>query len=743
MLRQTSPLRVVRSRDCADEGPCRVETGAPLNGGTEVVLDASTPSAAQLAQAQEELTRLTRAVQRSASLFRSIVDNVTDLLAVLDADGGIRYLSRSATTVLGYEPRERLGRTHFELVHPDDLERVRRVWGSLTSGKSTKRLTCRCRHKDGSWRYLESTGANLLADSIVRGIVITARDVTERTEAEVRLRAQDREMRAIVEAVNDIVFEFDGEGRYLGVWAADETKLIHPKNELLGRRVADVLGHDAAMPFLVCIRRVLRTGVAETLEYALTLENGEHRFDARFRRLPNFGGQPDTVRMIIADVTERKCAEEQLRRSEAGYRSLIEHAPVGIYRTTPDDRFMAVNPALVAMLGYRNPEELIGRPITTVFCADLKERDELLSRLRTSGGSVVETEWKKKDGKLVTVRITVRVVHDSGAGTDCFEGLVEDVTDHRLLERQLRVAHRLESVGLLAGGVAHDFNNLLGVIGAGADIAEAQIEQHMDAIRDELHVITSAVQRGGALTKQLLAFARRQPITPRAFLPSEAIGQLLDLLKRLLGVGVSIETDFASTARVEMDPTQFEQVIVNLSVNARDAMPDGGRLTFGTANIDLDEVGCRDCAGARPGQYLMLSVSDTGAGMSEETKARLFEPFFTTKQSDRGTGLGLATVHGIVAQNGGHICVHSEPGRGATFRIYLPRVDEPVGATPLAEQGNQVLKAPDGQTACTDDAVVRHDILEEGTAFLQQPCAPEILVRKVREILDRSASKAT
>ena len=669
------------------------------------------------------------APQASEMRFRALTENSSDIIAILDRDGHLQYASPSSR-ILGYEPGELLGRSTFDYLHHEDEARARHAFGRAVAGDTSGIVEeFRVRHKDGSWRTLEAVVSNLLDMPAVKGIVINCRDVTERERTSAQLRSQERQLQAIVDAVNDVVLELDGEGRYLNIWAADESELARPRTELLGKRVEDVLGLDAARPLAEPLRRVLSTGVPESLEYPLPLADGEHWFLGRLTRLPGIDGGPDSVCMGITDISERKRAEEALKVSEAEHRGLIERAPLGIYRTTPEGRLLAANAAFARMLGYEGPDELLDRDMAQVVYASPDERARLLSRLGPQDDFATETQWKRKDGTSVVVRLNIHVVRGPTRGIECFEGLAEDVTEQRNLEAQFRQAQRLEAVGRLAGGVAHDFNNILTAITGYSELLLADLAAD-DRRREDVEEIRTATQRAAALTRQLLAFSRRQVLQVKVLDLNVVVRTLDRMLRRLIGEDVSLEVALSDgLGAVRADPAQMEQIIMNLAVNARDAMPVGGRLTIESANVVLDETYARVHGGAKPGRYVMLAVSDTGVGMDDVTRSHIFEPFFTTKEPSKGTGLGLATVYGIVKQSGGNIWVYSEPGRGATFRLYMPRVDQqpedseqqatlPVAgghetvllaeddasvrevvARALEQMGYRVLRASDGQVA--------------------------------------------
>ncbi|MGH9492069.1 MAG: response regulator [Terriglobales bacterium] len=375
---------------------------------------------------------------------------------------------------------------------------------------------------------------------------------------------------------------------------------------------------------------------------------------------------------------QRQAAEEALRRSEANLRSLVENAPYAIYKTNVDSgRFVSANPALVEMLGYESEAEVLPLDLASQVYRDPGTRARLLPELeRREHFQDLEIECKRKDGTPLTLRSSGRMVRD-GSGERFFEAIAEDVTERRSLERQLRQAQKMEAVGRLAGGVAHDFNNLLTVIRGYAELMLE--EEDRDKLRRYAESILKTADRTASLTRQLLAFSRKQVLWTRVLDLNAVVAEIQKMLPPLIGEDVHvIVVPGPKLGRVKADPGQLEQVLLNLAINARDAMPKGGKLVLETANVECDEGYCALHPGAQPGSYVMLAVSDNGCGMDPETQSHIFEPFFTTKPKDKGTGLGLATVYGIVKQSGGHVWVYSEPGIGTTFKVYLPRVEEAV-----------------------------------------------------------------
>ncbi len=410
----------------------------------------------------------------------------------------------------------------------------------------------------------------------------------------------------------------------------------------------------------------------------------------------------------VRDISERKRAEEALRSSEARYRELVQGAAYGIYRATLDGKILFANPAMVKMLGYESAREVLrlntARDIWV--CREERERmtQEAWGNAELTGA---EAQWKRKDDSVITVRLSARRVPDEdGTVREC-EVIVEDITERRLLEEQFRQAQKMEAVGRLAAGVAHDFNNLLTVIHGYTDMALLSLEEG-NSIRGDLAEVQNAANRASDLTKQLLAFSRQQTLELRLLDANQVVLNMHKMLGHLLGENTRLEVELCpELGCVNADSSQLEQIIMNLAVNAKDAMPSGGTLALETANVDLDEDYVRSHTGAKTGRYVRLTVRDTGVGMDEKTRARIFEPFFTTKELGKGTGLGLATVYGVVKQSGGYIAVESEPGRGTSFQIHLPFVPC-VGPCPeAAPQAEGVLQGWETILVIEDEETLR------------------------------------
>jgi len=394
-------------------------------------------------------------------------------------------------------------------------------------------------------------------------------------------------------------------------------------------------------------------------------------------------------------LSESKQAEEALQKREAKLRTIFERVAVGIGLVDLEGRLMESNPALQEILGY-SEKELQNRVFTEFthpddLTADTNLYKELLEGKRDHHQT--EKRFIRKDGEIVWSLQNVSLVRASGGEPLFMIFMVEDITERKRLENHFLQSQKMETVGRLAGGISHDFNNILTVIKGYSQLLLSELnEDH--PLRENLEEIKKATERAEDLTRQLLAFSRRQVMEMKVIGLNHLIKNLEKMLRRVIGEDIELTTVLTDDlGRIKTDPAQIEQVILNLAVNARDAMPSGGKLTLETTNVELDKDYAHTHISVAPGRYVMLSVSDTGCGMTPEVKERIFEPFFTTKGQGKGTGLGLSTVYGIVKQSGGNIWVYSEPGEGTTFKIYIPRVEEEIDALPSQEE---ILDLPKG-----------------------------------------------
>jgi PAS domain S-box-containing protein len=505
-----------------------------------------------------------------------------------------------------------------------------------------------------------------------------------------------------------LLFLLDGDGRILDHRGGEELYL--PPQSFLGRRVEEVLPPAAGSRLAEAVTRA-RDGQPVLVDYSLPFPEGERHFEARLRALA--GGR---VTALCTDVTARRRAEEALRQSEERFRALIEYASDLLVVFDEQAAITMVSPAVKEGLGW-DPEEMLGRlGREFIHPEDVPEALRCLQAVIAAPQRAVHAtiRLRHRDGGWRVVESTLRnLLH-----VPAVRGIVSngrDITEQRQLEQRLLQALKLESVGRLAGGVAHDFNNLLVAILGYAQFLEEGIRAGKPSLED-LAEIREAGEQARDLTRQLLAVARRQVVEPVVMDLNGVLRDAERLLRRVLGEDVVLTVIPAPDLwRVKADPAQVQQVVLNLAVNARDAMPRGGTLVLETANVEIDDRYAQAHPGVRPGRYARLAVSDSGVGMSPEARAHLFEPFFTTKPAGEGTGLGLATVYGIVQQAGGHVSVESETGRGTSFQIHLPRTEE-------AEAG-------------PEPAAARRDIGGDETVLVVEdaPAVRELAVRALEE----------
>jgi two-component system, cell cycle sensor histidine kinase and response regulator CckA len=500
----------------------------------------------------------------------------------------------------------------------------------------------------------------------------------------IRRQLMEREelFRLISENAADLIAVVDMEGRRIFNSMAYQKVLGYSPEELKGSSALGQIHPEDRARVQAAAEEARRTGIGTNLEYRIRHKDGSWlMLESTSSVIRNEKGVSEKLVIVNRDITERKRASEALRLSEASFRSMIENAPYGIYRATAAGQLLRVNPALERMLGYDSPGELLKMNLARDLYFEPDEHQRIIELLATRNNfKDVEVEWKRRDGTLTKARCSGLLVKDEGEEEAYFEVFAEDATEKRLLERQLRVAQKMEAVGRLSGGIAHDFNNLLGVIIGYSQVLKKKLGE-ANPLREHAEEIEKAGQRAASLTRQLLAFSRQQVLAPAVLELNALLTDLGKMLPRLIGEDVELALQLdPRIGRVKADQSQIEQVVMNLVVNARDALPQGGRLVIETANVNLDHAYTLHHPGSRVGPYVMLSVTDNGTGMNVETLAHLFEPFFTTKERGKGTGLGLATVYGVVKQSGGYIWVESELGKGSSFKVYLPQIDEPVSA---------------------------------------------------------------
>jgi PAS domain S-box-containing protein len=560
------------------------------------------------------------------------------------------------------------------------------------------------RENVGTWRHCKKDGSLFQAEITVyqmewqgrKARLALINDVTEGRRTAAALSDSEEQIRLLLDSAAEGVFGVDLKGAC--------TFSNHACVRMLGfSHASELLGKD--MHRLCHHSRVDGTPlpIRESKMYqAFRRDTGAHASDEVFWRRDGTsfpteywsypirrGGILTGYVVSFLDITERREAEKSLASRTAYLNALIENNPLAIVVLDPSYVVQMCNPAFAKLFLYEQTE-VVGRLLDELV---LPSSEPALLQKFSEGGDVVHgiTRRARKDGSLVDVELYGVPLVIDGQVRGSY-GIYRDISEEKRLELQLRQAQKMEAVGRLAGGVAHDFNNLLSVIIGYSELLEAAVEPDGPSGKN-VEEIKKAARRAASLTRQLLAFSRKQVLEPKVLNLNAVVSETEKMLQRLLGEDIAIVTKLdPALGQVRVDQGQIEQVIMNLLVNARDAMPQGGRLTIETGNVDLDEVFAQQHPGAKPGRYVRLTVSDSGTGMDAETQAHIFEPFFTTKELGRGTGLGLATVYGVVKQSEGYILVSSELGLGTTFQIHLPRIAVAAGeiaASPGAAAGAQ------------------------------------------------------
>lgn len=742
------------------------------------------------------------ALKESEERYRTTLDNIMEGCQLIGFDWRYLYLNGAAARHNRRANAELLGRKMTD------------AWPGI-EGTAVFAMLRRCMeerialHEEIAFDFSDGGKGwyDVRCQAVPEGIFVLSIDITERKLAEAVARREKILSDAVCDSVPGMLYLYDRQGRFLrwnleferlSGYSADEISRMHPLDFFAGEERA-LLARK--------IDEVFEAGTG-SVEASFVAKNGTATpYFFTGRRI-----QLDATEYLVGmgiDISARK-------RAEALFQTAMDHALDAVITIDERGAIQTVNRATLKMFGYAL-EEVVGQNISMLMAPPYKEQHDgyLESYRRTGQAKIIgfgrEVDGaRRKDGSTFPIRLAVSEFNLEGRRH--FLGIIMDLSETRSLESQLRQAQKMEAFGQLAGGVAHDFNNMLTVINGYSGLLVSRLPEN-DPSRKLLLMIKDAGERSAALTRQLLSFSRKQIVSPELLDLNKIVTNLEKMLHRIIGEDVKLSTTLsAAPASVRADPAQLEQVLMNLAVNARDAMPKGGKLAISTAHCELDAAYARSHPAVQPGAYVLLAVSDTGSGMSPEVQRRIFEPFFTTKGAGKGTGLGLAVVHGVVRQNGGHIVVYSEPEIGTVFKIYLPAAGENHGSHPasavsqqpvhgdetilvvedeqavreltrsiLAEHGYTVLDASNGLEALrvaenhagpihllvtdvvmpglggrelaerfltlrpaakvlhlsgyTDDAIVRHGILQDTVNFLQKPFTAVTLTQKVRASL--------
>ncbi len=528
-------------------------------------------------------------------------------------------------------------------------------------------------------------GSVVVIGFLSSAVVFLSMNVRRRRRAEEAAVRASRQFDTLVQAIPDAVFFKDIEGRHLAINRAGEMLMGRSREEILGKTDRELLPPDLAESCLKSDVEALKGDHLRQVEEKIAHPDGSLTYFETFKA-PIHDGKGAVIGLagVSRDVTKRKRAEEMLRASERRYRTLVDLSPDGIAKIGSEGKILMLNQQCARMLGYESQEELLGRSIYEFIVPEDHPRvnADLAHILETGSLPIIRYHLVRRDGTRFPAECSAAI----GAGRDGHPGsvmtIVRDVTEKSTLEKQLFQAMKMEAIGRLAGGLAHDINNYLGAITGFSDLVKIT-HGNDPVLARRMDSIAETAVRASSLIRQLLAFSRKQPSTPEVLDLNKVITGMESMMNRLIGEDVKLVTRLAENPRkVKADPSQIEQIIANLLVNARDAMPDGGELAIETSSADIraGEPGVPDYM--EPGSYLMLAVSDTGTGIPEEIREKIFDPFFTTKETGKGSGLGLATVYGIVKQHGGYIQVRDHPPRGSMFTILLPECGPSAGAMP-------------------------------------------------------------
>lgn len=770
----------------------------------------------------QDVTQRKRAeeeVRRATELLQAVAAGTTDAVFVKDRAGKYLLFNEAAARFVGKPVAEVLGKDDTELFDPEGarlvMDRDRRVMAAGVTETDEEQLTAA-----GVTRtYLATKGPYRDSEGSVAGVIGISHDITDRKRAEAQLRDRERMLAVVTGSARVGLVVVSASYEYLFANEAYADLFGLDPAGIVGRRVPDLLSHGWSQ-----IRpRLDRALAGEPVTYELVLppragDPDSRHFRAYYEPRPA-GSAARAVVVVVTEVTDLKRTEEVIRKTKQRLQHVLASSPAVLFTLATESEQIRgvswISENVREVLGFSTEEAL--DPNWWLDNIHPEDRERVVARSRADlfggGQAAHEYRFRHRDGTYRWMRGDIRLVRDPGGRPVEAVGSWSDITHLRQVEDQFRQAQKMEAVGRLAGGVAHDFNNLLTVINGFGEVVLGALPEG-DPSRELLREVVNAGARAAGLTRQLLAFSRKSIIEPRELDLNSIVTDVEKMLRRIIGEDVQLAISTGpEIGTILADAGQVEQVLLNLVVNARDAMPTGGRVTIGVDNVELDEAYARDRPDARAGRYAVLVVTDTGCGMSAETMARVFEPFFSTK-GEHGTGLGLATVHGIVKQCGGHVAIDSAVGVGSTFRVYFPRIESrPVGAGApgarpavprgsetillaededavralaglfLRESGYVVLDARDGVEAerlaaehpgridllvtdvvmprvsgrqlaarllgrrpglkvlflsgYTDDAVVRHGILEAEVAFLQKPFTRAALAQKVRDVLGR------
>ncbi len=618
--------------------------------------------------------------------YLGVLENLDISYFELDLKGSFTFVSNVTCNHLGFSREELLGMNFQTYCKPDNIERIQQVYREIFhTGEPKTTINLEVLHRDGH-SITAQLSISLVIDASgqpagFRGVAI---DITEKIREGQLYLDTERKYRSILETMAEGLFETDLKGNYTFLNDAACRMLGYTREEMIGKNYRMIHTPDTIRYLRETYSRMYeRHKVESLLSYEAIGKDGTVRVhQANTSIIRDKTGEIVGFRALVRDITENKRAEEALRESEERYRSILETMEEGYAEYDVKGNITFVNDATCRLLGYRR-DDLVGMNYRRFHAPEVATyiKKVFIEMYQTGRPQfLLDYEAIRSDGSIRICEMSAAVLRDASGQTKGFRILVRDVTGRKKseeekakIEQQLLQSQKMESVGRLAGGVAHDFNNMITVILGYAELIRMRIPGDNSLLKD-LQEIEKAATRSRDITRQLLAFSRKAIIAPQNVQLNHLIIDVQKTILHLLGEDIDLKFyPGDDLRRIKVDPSQMEHVLINLAVNARDAMLNGGKLTIETRNVNLSEEYCRIHPGVLSGDYVMLGVSDDGVGMDKETLGRIFEPFFTTKETGKGTGLGLAMVYGIVKQNEGFINVYSEPGKGTTFTVYIPR----------------------------------------------------------------------
>ncbi len=671
------------------------------------------------------------------------------LVCIHSLDGRLLSVSPAGAKALGYEPQEMVGREMRDFL-PEDVRDQLQAYLDCISQDSVASGLMRVVTKFGEERILAYSNICRREAGKPAYVLGHAADITELKKAEQRLRAAEQRFRSLVQCSSDVVTIAKADGNIEYVSPAVQRALGYSPEEVVGRNIFDYVHAEdlslaqstfeaalqkpgyaiptevrilsaggAYIPFEVTANNLLRTPGVGGVVLAATDLSARKLAEREFKKQKEEFERRDRERSaelaatnetLLAEIKERERTEKALRESRSLLQAALESTADGILVVDKDGKIVSSNRRFAEMWGV--PEEVISRrsdrAALQFVLGQLKSPEDFLSKVNELYNTPEKSSYdvlEFKDGRVFERYSQPQKIAGKTIGR---VWSFRDATERKRLEEHLLQAQKMEAIGRLAGGVAHDFNNLLMVIMGQCKELTNRPDAVTDPARQSIGEIFEAAERAASLTRQLLAFSRRQVLAPRVLDVNVVLSELAMMLRRLIGEDIELLIALSdSAAYAEVDPAQLDQVIVNLAVNARDAMPKGGRLMVDARSVALREDLVKGTTSVPAGSYVLITVTDTGVGMSKETKSRIFEPFFTTKQIGQGTGLGLATAYGIVRQSHGHILVESEPGQGTTFEIYLPRFEAPSAARPGPDLAAAPLRGSETILVVEDEAGIR------------------------------------